>query len=212
MSSLRRALVLLAAVLLAACTDAAGSASSTTTSRLPPTTLPPPQVVGLLGDSQAYLSLDEFRVELTPNTVEAHAAVGLQTVEGHYGFAELQAKNPAALAIVLGTNDTLDGVVSAEEIASIDRMGALLQPMPCVVWLEVPTTTPHQPDSSAAAKQWNELLRDASARYGFTVVPWAEMVADHPEWFDPDQIHFTPAGQAALADALGRAVERCLAP
>jgi hypothetical protein len=211
MSSLRRALVLVAVLALAACTDSADSASTTTTSTLPPTTLPP-QVVGLLGDSQAYLSLDELTAELAPDTVEAHAAIGLQTVEGQYGLADLQAKSPAALAIVLGTNDTLDGVVSAEEVASIDRMGALLEPMPCVLWLEVPTTTPHQPDSSAAAAQWNELLRTAAPTYGFTVVPWAEMVADHPEWFDVDQIHLTEAGQAALADALGRAVARCLAP
>jgi len=105
------------------------------------------------------------------------------------------------------------GVTDAANVAAgsavlyderIDRMMAVIGDDP-VLWLTVKTLASESAWSGPNMPPWNEALLAAQARYpNIALYDWAAIVDD--EWFDPDGIHYTSAGNIerarSIADAL----------
>lgn len=204
---------------LAACSPGDSRAAEVTTTTAAPTTttgpstttatVPGPPVAAALGDSLLFEAGDELALALPGLDLRTHAVIGLTTGEGQFGLRALAAADPAALVVVLGTNDSTDGVISSDELAALDSLARLVSGLRCVRWVEV-STSGSLPGFSAAARTWNEALRRAADRYGFQVVPWAAQLAANPRWMAPDGVHHSPEGQAAFAGVLAAALDSCL--
>lgn len=215
---MRRALLVVAALVIAGCSGGGEDRSATTTTEATTTTtstpttsttVPSPPTVAALGDSQLFESLDELRTDLGSLPLIDHAVIGLATVEGRYGLANLMEQDPAALIVVLGTNDALDGQFTDAERQALDELAGLVSEAPCVRWLDVATSSP-VPAVNAAAEAYNNALVEESIENGFLVVQWSFSLAAHPEWFRADGVHLTDEGQKSLAAALTASLETCL--
>lgn len=108
--------------------------------------------------------------------------------------------------LALGVTDAANVAAGAPVLhpERIDRMMAVIGDDP-VLWLTVKTIATEGAWSGPNMPAWNEALLAAQARYpNIAVYDWAGIVND--EWFDPDGIHYTPAGNAErarlIADAL----------
>lgn len=173
------------------------------------TTAPPPPTVAALGDSQLFESLDDLRARVPGLSIEDHAVIGLKTAEGHFGLTTLLSGDPDALLVVLGTNDALDGAFTTDEREALADLAGRVAKAPCTRWLDVPTSTPSEV-FNAAARDYNAALLRQALEHGFQVVQWSFELAGHPEWFRPDGIHLSDAGQEALAAALATSLDTCL--
>jgi hypothetical protein len=209
---------LLAVMLLGACSGGeevpTASTSSTVTAVTTSSTTSVPAIaldvplIAAVGDSQLFESLDELRAALPTADLRDHARIGLRTEEGHFGLDALMPLDPEAVVVVLGTNDALDGRISDDELEAQDQLARSLGDTPCVRWVEVVETSPSE-TVNEAARVVNRRLVENAGRYGFELVAWAEQVAVHPEWVREDGIHFTPAGQLALAETIATALGPC---
>jgi hypothetical protein len=110
--------------------------------------------------------------------------------------------------IALGTNDTANVSVGS----SVGRMGRIQELMSVahgapVLWVNVKTLDPSGPWSEANMRLWNDTLLQACHRYpNLRVFDWASVAQDG--WFISDGIHYTPAGYAARAHLIARALAR----
>src|SRR5262245_798711 len=78
----------------------------------------------------------------------------------------------------------------------------------CDVLVEIPATTPWGLDRTGPS--WNAFLASAAANRVAVVVPWAGIVAQHPEYLS-DGVHQTATGKAAYLAAILDAVRQCAA-
>ena len=110
--------------------------------------------------------------------------------------------------IALGTNDTAN--VSAG--SNVGRMSRIQELMSVahgapVMWVNVKTLDPSGAWSEANMQLWNDTLAQACRQYpNLRVFDWASIAQDG--WFIPDGIHYTPAGYAARAHLIARALAR----
>jgi hypothetical protein len=79
----------------------------------------------------------------------------------------------------------------------------------CDVLVEIPTTTPWGLNQTGPS--WNAFLASAAGSRVAVVVPWAAMVAQHPEYVVADGAHQTAIGKAAYLAAILDAVGQCAA-
>jgi hypothetical protein len=79
----------------------------------------------------------------------------------------------------------------------------------CDVLVEIPTTTPWGLNQTGPV--WNAFLASAAGSRVAVVVPWAGMVAQHPEYVVADGVHETAIGKAAYLAAIRGAVGQCAA-
>jgi hypothetical protein len=79
----------------------------------------------------------------------------------------------------------------------------------CDVLVEIPTTTPWGLNQTGPS--WNAFLASAAESRVAVVVPWASMVAQHPEYLGADGVHQTAIGKAAYRAAILGAVGQCTA-
>jgi lysophospholipase L1-like esterase len=106
--------------------------------------------------------------------------------------------------IALGTNDAanVDAGSAHGYSARIDRMMAVIGDDP-VLWVDVKTLKTRGHYASEHMRMFNQALAKAHARYpALQVFAWSDVVAD--DWFQPDGIHYTAAGdtfRAALIPA-----------
>jgi hypothetical protein len=110
--------------------------------------------------------------------------------------------------IALGTNDTAN--VSAG--STVGRMARIQELMSVahgapVMWVNVKTLDPSGPWAEANMQVWNDTLLQACHLYrNLRIFDWASVAQDG--WFISDGIHYTPAGYAARAHLIARALER----
>jgi len=192
-----------------------------------PTTTACDQIVHI-GDSTSVGMIDpEFRVPPEQRIDAQYARVGVTTVhleiEGARSIVEglpgqVNAHDVAAAyreqgydgcwVLALGTTDTANVAVGSNvgRRERIDRMMSLIGDNP-VIWVNARTLVPSGAWSDEMMQAWNMTLVEATADYpNMAIYDWAA-VAD-PSWFNPDQIHYTLAGNIErsrrLADALVR--------
>ncbi|MGH9269761.1 MAG: hypothetical protein ACRDZ2_00635, partial [Ilumatobacteraceae bacterium] len=108
--------------------------------------------------------------------------------------------------LALGVTDSANVAAGAPVLHAerIDRMMAVIGDDP-VLWLTVKTLDTETAWAGRNMPPWNEALVAAQARYpNIVLYDWAAIVDD--DWFDPDGIHYTSAGNIErarlIADAL----------
>lgn len=168
-----------------------------------------PLVAGV-GDSNLFLVRDALPAALPEAEVVVDAIVGLTANDAMPAVERVRSRQPEAVVVVLGTNDARDGPTSGNDLAAVRRVARRLGAVPCVRWA---TVNDHSrfPDMNEGARVINEELdRQAAARPGFQVIPWAAELAQHPEWLSEDGLHNSPEGQAAFTERLATALRGCL--
>ena len=108
--------------------------------------------------------------------------------------------------LALGVTDSANVAAGSPVLHTerIDRMMAIIGDDP-VLWLTAKTLASEGAWSGPNMPPWNEALVAAQARYpNIALYDWAAIVSD--EWFEPDGIHYTSAGNIErarlIADAL----------
>jgi hypothetical protein len=110
--------------------------------------------------------------------------------------------------IALGTNDTANVSVGSNvgRMARIQELMSVAHGAP-VMWVNVKTLDPSGPWSEANMQLWNDTLLQACHQYpNLRIFDWASVAQD--DWFISDGIHYTPAGYAARAHLIARALAR----
>jgi hypothetical protein len=172
----------------------------------------------LVGDSILESAADETVAALAADpsfrpTIEAVSGSGLTACNGAWwdGVRWLDripaldgASSPELLVVELGTGDFLcperyerDGVVDAV-LAGTD--------VPVVVWL-LPAAGPWNEPHRAAMVRIRAALRHAAWAHGGRLrLVDTNPVAERPGSLEPDGVHYTPLGQARLADLIRASV------
>ncbi len=110
--------------------------------------------------------------------------------------------------IALGTNDTANVSVGSDvsRMARIQELMSVARGAP-VMWVDVKTLDPSGPWSEANMQLWNDTLLQACQQFpNLRIFDWASAAQD--DWFLSDGIHYTPAGYAARARLIARALAR----
>ena len=110
--------------------------------------------------------------------------------------------------IALGTNDTANVSAGSNvgRMARIQELMSVADGAP-VMWVNVKTLDPSGPWSEANMQLWNDTLLQACHQYpNLRIFDWAAAARDG--WFISDGIHYTPAGYAARAHLIARALTR----
>lgn len=149
---------------------------------------------------------------------------GLQAVER---ISKSTRNGIGCWVIALGTNDAartiqrddnnLSGAMSRYRTKhfefTIDRLMKRLGDR-LAIWVDTSvsatvTTPPYLPEGAA---EWNAALNTVAKRYpNMVIVRWTELIALHPDWYDPSGYHYTTFGNlrraefvAATVDSIGR--------
>ena len=110
--------------------------------------------------------------------------------------------------IALGTNDTANVAAGSNvgRMARIQELMSVAHGAP-VMWVNVKTLDPSGPWAEANMQLWNDTLLQACRQYpNLRIFDWAAAAQDG--WFISDGIHYTPAGYAARAHLIARALAR----
>ena len=110
--------------------------------------------------------------------------------------------------IALGTNDTANVSAGSNvgRMARIQELMSVAHGAP-VMWVNVKTLDPSGPWAEANMQLWNDTLLQACRQYpNLRIFDWAAAAQDG--WFISDGIHYTPAGYAARAHLIARALAR----
>jgi lysophospholipase L1-like esterase len=183
---------------------------TTTTTEATTTTEPPRPLVGAVGDSNLFLVRDALPAAVPEAEVVVDAIVGLTANDAMPAVERVRSRLPVAVVVVLGTNDARDGPTADNDLAAVRRVARRLGAVPCVRWA---TVNDHSrfPTMNEGARAINEELdRQAAARPGFAVIPWAAELAQHPSWLSEDGLHNSAEGQAAFTERLATALRGCL--
>jgi lysophospholipase L1-like esterase len=190
--------------------------------------------VAVAGDSEIYqLEHDAFndaQHHMTDAFVAAAYRVSVSSLIGATtrdlaGFAQSSASTagwphpgPRITVTALGVNDmridTTTGQPSTPFATAKANYTAYLNAVDaagsrCDVLVEIPNTTPWGLNQTGPT--WNAFLASTAASRVAVVVPWAGMVAQHPEYLLADGVHQTALGKAAYLEAILGAVGQCAA-
>jgi hypothetical protein len=163
-----------------------------------------PSRIALVGDSLAVGIQAPLTNVLSGWSLTTNARVGRPLAEG-MGIVRGMSERPPVLAISLFTNDA-PGAVSTLRAAvqeTIERQTG----HGCVVWATIVRPAVGGV-TYARANQALEQLAAANPAV-MKLVPWAQEVADHPEWLGTDGVHATPAGYSARAQMYAEAARSC---
>lgn len=180
------------------------SIASTSTNRvvveLPGNTIPVPEFsqpaatvehVVVLGDSLTVTSRKHLQLlaEKSGYEIQIDAVSGRKTSAGIDALKKLEIPVGATVVVALGTNDSND---SPNYRATIDELMAAVPSGSPVVWL---TSYRKKPlDNLTRA------LREAQLYHPrLSVADWVSVLESHKEWFNSDNVHYTPAGNEAFA-------------
>jgi hypothetical protein len=120
---------------------------------------------------------------------------------------------PDAAVLITTANDAFDlqrGLQSLADVATaLDTAFNSIDNVPCVVWTLL--------DEHAwfyGFPQWAPwvnmfVIQRASAHPNVRLLDWRHEVVTHPEWFQADLFHHTPAGNAAFADRMAATLATC---
>ncbi len=112
---------------------------------------------------------------------------------------------PSAVIIALGSNDIQHSAKPAFYEALTRELLEVIGDIP-VVWINIlRSDQPYYPRRSAV---FNKTLVRVTTKYpNLSIVDWASMVAQNPEWFAFDKLHLTPVGYRARAAVYVQAAE-----
>jgi lysophospholipase L1-like esterase len=155
------------------------------------TASPPVYVVG---DSITYLSeatiSSDFVHEGYQPTISA--TPGVKIGQSQAEITTLAQNQPWAWVIELGTNDAgANDTVWPEQFLA---EWSAISPASCVVYVSV------SPRAGAVAQQIDDAIQKLSVMHrNVHVLDWGNIEYQNAAWLNPDGIHPTPTGQAALA-------------
>jgi hypothetical protein len=193
---------------------AATAAPTTTTSTAPapdplqttpaPASTSSPSRMVLIGDSLAVGIQASLTKQLSGWSLSTNARVGRPLAEG-MSIVRAMPDRPPVLGISLFTNDA-PGATSTLRAAvqeTIDRQSG----HGCVIW----ATIVRPAVGGVTYARANAVLAGLAAANPsvMKLVPWAQVVADHPEWMAADGVHATPTGYAARAQMYADAARSC---
>jgi hypothetical protein len=163
-----------------------------------------PSRMALVGDSLAVGIQAPLTNVLGGWSLTTNARVGRPLAEG-MAIVRGMSERPPVLAISLFTNDSPGAVATLRAAVqeTIDRQAG----HGCVVW----ATIVRPAVGGVTYARANQVLAQLAAANPavMKLVPWAQEVADHPEWLASDGVHATPAGYSARAQMYAEAARSC---
>jgi lysophospholipase L1-like esterase len=162
-----------------------------------------PRSALIVGDSLSVGAAPHIESSLRGWDVETLAREGKHTDEG---VAEITSRSdlPPVLIVSLGTNDDPSAVDSFSGYVQtvLDAAG----PAGCVVW----PTIVRPPYNGVSYNGYNRALaRLYATSPNLRLVDWGGIVASNPGVLSGDGVHATPAGYAALGQAIAQAARTC---
>ncbi len=197
--------VALAIVLATACTAAHATTHST----------------GVAGDGHVTIVGDSLTLLGAPQIEDGlHQAGWLVTVAAYPGrttgdqadWLRVAAdRHNQATVVALGTNDALG--LSRGHLTLDDARTAIVSALDrftdqCVVWV-IPDHDPERRGANRGSDIDAIVVGYAADHANVHVADMAAVLAAHPEYLGPDQVHLTDAGSGALADAMANSLAAC---
>jgi lysophospholipase L1-like esterase len=182
--------------------------ATTTPSRSAAAPIPAPVVRGdrvlLVGDSLLWQSTDPVTAALRAERWEPTIAAAPATTIGAWApkMARLVADHrPDVVVVELGTNNC---TAECPHLAAvIDRLMRSVPRTTPVHWLNVQA----QPTYPAHPESVNDALAQARDRWpNLTLVDMSARFRNHPEWHQPDGLHFSAAGSDQLGSFIAEAL------
>lgn len=160
--------------------------------------------MALVGDSLAVGIQAPLARQLAGWALSTDARIGRPLAEG-MGIVRGMADRPPVLAISLFTNDAPGAVGSLR--AAVQETIARQSGRGCVIW----ATIVRPAVGGVTYARANATLASLAAANPavMQLVPWAQAVADHPEWMAADGVHATPAGYEARVQMYAQAARAC---
>jgi hypothetical protein len=179
------------------------------TATAPPQSVPPVATdahrLVLVGDSLAEGIAPLMRAQLPGWTLQIDAKVSRPLATGMQIIAGIDFSTPTVLGVSLFTNDDPRNVsgLEAAVATSVQRVGQ----KGCAIW----ATIVRPPVNGVSYRAANARLVGLQGSFAghLRIVPWAEQVAQHPEWIAGDGVHGTPAGYRARAQMYAQAALAC---
>ena len=173
-----------------------------------------PRSLIVIGDSLAVGMADALAADLRGWHVTTDARIGRPLAEGMQILRDTAlpagaAGDHAVLAFSLFSNDSptaLDALEAAVR-TSVDRLG----PQGCAIWATISRPPLNGVTYAAANRRLERLAADPSLSGRLLLVPWAEVVAEHPDLIGPDHTHATPDGYRVRAQLYAEAAQSCAA-
>lgn len=185
----------------------APAASTATSSPRSARTGAAPRTLIMIGDSLAEGTRTLLPAYLPGWSVTTDALKGRPLATGMQILAGTAVPSrPVVLAFSLFTNDSPSAVSSlvAAVRESVRRAGA----SGCAVWATIVRPAQGGVSYAAANARLVSLAQGELAGH-LIVVPWAEGVAQHPDWLAGDGVHGTPIGYRARAEMYAQAARAC---
>jgi hypothetical protein len=152
------------------------------------------KAVYVVGDSITYLSEASISSDFAQAGYQPtiSATPGVKIGQSQAEITTLAQNQPWAWVIELGTNDAgANDTVWPEQFLA---EWSAISPATCVVYVSV------SPRVGAVAQQIDGAIQKLSVLHpNVHVLDWGNIEYQNPAWLEPDGIHPTPAGQAALA-------------
>jgi hypothetical protein len=186
-------------------------------------TLPPPYEGGssngptvvVIGDSLVDFGSASIKPAMQARgwRVSLHGEPTMNTATAQHRITGAAVANPMAAVLVTTANDAFDlhrGAQTAAQVAStIDRAMVSTDKLSCVVWVLL-----NEHAWFYGFPQWapvvNQMvMQRAPAHTNVRLLDWRHQVVFHPEWFQADLFHHTPAGNANFAAQMTAAVSGC---
>jgi hypothetical protein len=172
-----------------------------------------PHTLIVIGDSLAVGMAPQLAADLHGWTVTTNARIGRPLAEGMRILSQTPLPPGAAgshtvLAFSLFTNDSptsLDALEAAVR-ASVARLGA----HGCAIWATISRPPFNGVSYHAANVRLERLAADPALSSRLLLVPWAEVVAEHPQLIGPDHVHGTPEGYQVRAQLYAQAARSCI--
>jgi hypothetical protein len=188
--------------------------------------------VGVVGDSEVYIvehdTLGDQQHRLTDALVNSGYEVStsdfigattadLDNFVGYTNYAGFPSPGTQIAAIDLGVNDLRLDPTTGQRASTIEQAEANYTAaldafghagVACDVMVELPETTEESLDQIGAV--FNAYLANEASARGGVVMPWASIVAQHPEYVNStDGIHETAVGKFAYMGAMVDAINQC---
>lgn len=154
----------------------------------------------IAGDSVTY----DSRQELAAQGAQVEAFGGVTIAQGRPALRGFAADGQDVVVVALGIMDVAQWATPTQLRARVRGALADLEPVRCVIWVDLrPTSTLHT-DWPARTGTFNDIIAE-EAPY---VARWSRYSHGHPDWFRPDGFHPNLRGQAAYARFLAGQVDR----
>jgi hypothetical protein len=157
----------------------------------------------VVGDSLAEGTEAPLARLLPDWRIQTSAYTGRHTDDG---VSEIlgTSKLPPVLVVSLGTNDDPSAVSSFE--SSVEAVLQAAGPGRCVIWANIV----RPPYNGVSYADYNRALARASTIHpNLTILDWAGIVRSDPGLLASDDVHATPGGYQARAEATAQAMQGC---